>query len=483
MHQRRSDSRHLDHAFNPRRIAVVGVSSDRAKWSNILFRRLLAGPFPGEVVPVNPARDRIEGRPCHASLREVPGQIDYAKILVPRTMTEGALRDCSARGIPVAHVLSSGFGEVGTEGQAYEARLRAVLADSNTAMIGPNSLGLYSARAGLDFSEGCHFTPGPITFISQSGALCTDILAQGQARGLAFSKILSVGNCTDLDWPDYVRYCRTDPDTGIAAFYVEGVRDGQALFRELQALAAEKPVLMIKGGRTERGARGVMSHTGRLAGQYAVWKAMMAQAGVMEMRDLDDLLAALVAFDAHLRRPARGGPMVIGCGGGISVLISDALEEAGVPIAPLGDETVSALHRLVPDAGELGGIGNPVEMPVDRIFGDPDRLGTLVRVAASDTTVGAILVHLNLIAVSNQFGADNLDHVDVIAAALNDISRETGKPLAVFLRNATIGAETTALGRRATARLSAAEGVVLFHEQSSVVEFLSRLRQFQENVR
>ena len=480
MHWDRSDPRCLDHAFHPRRIAVVGVSSDRGKWSNILFRRLLEGPFPGEVIPVNPARGLVEGRRCYASLLDVPGPVDYAQVLVPRAMTAGVLRDCTAKGIPVAHVLSSGFGEAGPNGKTFEAELRAVIEGSATAMIGPNSLGLYSAGAGLDFSEGCHFRPGPITFISQSGALCTDIIAQGQARGLAFSKILSVGNCADLDWPDYVRYCRSDAETGIAAFYVEGVGDGLALFRELRALAAVKPVLMIKGGRTGRGAEGVRSHTGRLAGEYAVWKAMMAQAGVLEMRDLDDLLATLAASDAHTRRPARGGAMVIGCGGGISVLISDALEEAGVPIAPLGNETVRSFHRIVPDAGELGGIGNPVEMPVDRIFTGPDRIGALIGAAAADPGVGAILIHLNLIALSNQFGGDNLDHLDVITASMRSAAREADKPLAVLLRNGTIGAATTALGRQATAGLAAAEGISLFHEQSQAVEFLSRLRRFQE---
>jgi acyl-CoA synthetase (NDP forming) len=344
-------------------MVIAGVSSDRGKWSNIMFRRLLDGPFDGELIAVNPARSEVEGQPCYASLRDVPGEVDYVQLLVAREHTVDAVRDCVARKVPVVHVLSSGFGEVSGEGPGLQSALVEALAGGASALIGPNSLGLYSAGHGLCFSDGCHFDPGPVTFISQSGALCTDVLAQGQIRGVKFSKVLSVGNCADLDWPDYVRYCRHDPETGIAVFYIESTSNGRALYEELKRLARNKPVLVLKGGQTPAGAQAVVSHTGRMTGEHDVWQAMMRQAGVIELTGLNDLLVTLQAWSSAELQPRNrsgDGVMVIGCGGGVSVLISDALVVAGLSVARLGPGTLSALKQLEPAAKVFGGIDNPI---------------------------------------------------------------------------------------------------------------------------
>lgn len=473
----------LDRAFNPRGIAIVGASANRTKWSNILFRRLINGRYRGNVVAVNPTRDQIEGRPCYPSMAVAPSDIDYAQILVPRQQVVQVVRDCAARGVPVVHVLSSGFGEVGGPGPALQAELVAALKGSRTALIGPNSLGLYCARSGLDFSKGCHFDPGPVTFISQSGALCTDVLALGQARGLKFSKILSVGNCCDLDWPDYVRYCRHDVDTAIAAFYIESVSDGRALFEELRALAKVKPVLLLKGGRTERGGRAVMSHTGRLAGDYQVWQAMMRQAGVIEIEGIEDLLLTLQAADFARAAPtgigpggARGGLMVIGSGGGISVLIADAAEASGLHLADLAPATLAELERAVPDAAELGGVGNPTELPVDRMFDDPDTMTRLIERAAGDPAVRQVFVHTNLIALVNQYGDAGDEKWEPIWAALAAVARRIGKPIVFVLRNGDCGALTENLFRLAMRRLRNDLGLVVFGDILSAVAFLRRVR-------
>ena len=175
------------------------------------------------------------------------------------------------------------------------------------------------------------------------------MLALGQARGLNFGKILSVGNCADLDWPDFVRYCREDKDTGVAAFYIESVRDGRTLFEELRQLAAVKPVLLLKGGRTKDGARSVVAHTGRPAGSDDGWRVMMRQAGVVEIDGIEDLLTALTAFDAPIRMPLAqaGDLMVIGSGGGVSVLISDAAHAAGLRLAGLAEDPLRGLCAVL----------------------------------------------------------------------------------------------------------------------------------------
>jgi acyl-CoA synthetase (NDP forming) len=468
----------LDRAFHPRSVAVVGASANRTKWANILFRRLIDGPYSGQLVAVNPARREIEGVACYPSVADLPFVPDYVQVVVPRAAVARTLRDCVTRGVPLVHVFSAGFGEVGAAGPGLQADLLRILKDGKTRMIGPNSLGIYSARGGLDFSRGCHFTPGPATFISQSGSLCTDVLALGQARGLAFGKILSVGNCADLDWPEFVRYCRQDAETGLAVFYIESVRDGRALFEELRQLAAVKPVLLLKGGRGDDGARSVLSHTGRLAGSYEGWRVMMRQAGVVELGGIEDMLAALTAFEALGRKPSRldGDLMVIGSGGGISVLISDAAQAMGLRLACLHEATLGALADVLPDAQELGGVGNPVEIPVDRMFGDLDRMARLIEVSAADPAVGAVLLHVNLIALSNNYDDGGVAQWDAVCTGVHAVSRRIGKPLALVLRNGGCNDLTEALLRIGMQRLAREFSLPVFGDMRDALAFFRHCR-------
>lgn len=464
----------LDNAFHARHIVVAGASANRAKWANMLFRRLIEGPWCGTLAAVNPSRAAIEGVACYPSVAALPFTPDYVQVVVPREDVARTLQDCVDRAVPLVHVFSAGFGEVGGIGPTLQAELHRVLHGGHTRMIGPNSLGIYSARTGLDFSRGCHFTPGSATFISQSGSLCTDVLALGQARGLNFGKILSVGNCADLDWPDFVRYCREDKDTGVAAFYIESVRDGRALFDELRQLAAVKPVLLLKGGRTEDGARSVVSHTGRLAGSYDGWRVMMRQAGVVELDGIEDMLAALAAFDARTHTPPANNAdlMVIGSGGGVSVLISDAADAAGLRLASLSGNTLQALGAVLPDAEALGGIGNPVEIPVDRMFGDLQRMAQLIEVSAADPAVGSVLLHVNLIALSNNYDDGGVAQWDAVCHGLCAVAARIGKPLTVVLRNGGCNDLTEALQRLGMQRLARDFALPVFGDMREALAFL-----------
>ena len=464
----------LDNAFHARHIVVAGASANRAKWANMLFRRLIEGPWCGTLAAVNPSRAAIEGVACYPSVAALPFTPDYVQVVVPREDVARTLQDCVDRAVPLVHVFSAGFGEVGGIGPTLQAELHRVLHGGHTRMIGPNSLGIYNARTGLDFSRGCHFTPGSATFISQSGSLCTDVLALGQARGLNFGKILSVGNCADLDWPDFVRYCREDKDTGVAAFYIESVRDGRALFDELRQLAAVKPVLLLKGGRTEDGARSVVSHTGRLAGSYDGWRVMMRQAGVVELDSIEDMLAALAAFDARTHTPPANNAdlMVIGSGGGVSVLISDAADAAGLRLASLSGNTLQALGAVLPDAEALGGIGNPVEIPVDRMFGDLQRMAQLIEVSAADPAVGSVLLHVNLIALSNNYDDGGVAQWDAVCHGLCAVAARIGKPLTVVLRNGGCNDLTEALQRLGMQRLARDFALPVFGDMREALAFL-----------
>jgi acyl-CoA synthetase (NDP forming) len=442
----------LDFAFAPLCIAVIGASATRGKWSNDVFR-LLAHSYKGALVPVNPRRLVVEGVQAYSSLAAVPQQVDYALIIVERDSVIDAVRECAAAKVPVVHVLSAGFAEVGGRGVDLQRQLLEVLQGSETVLLGPNSMSPYSARAGLSFAWGCHFEPGPFAFVSQSGGLCYDLLLRGQARGLAFGKILSVGNCADLDWPDYVQYFATDPDTKALALYIESVTDGRRLYEELRDATRVKPVFVLKGGKTQHGKQSVVSHTGRLAGDYDTWSAVLAQAGATEVSSLDELLIALEAFkirdarqaDQQAQRPAV--TMVIGTGGGATVLIADACEGAMVNLAPLDQSTTDAFQQSVPDAASLGGIGNPLDVGADRLLADPALLAKLAEIACNDPHVGSVLIHLNLIAVVNNL-AGGLDAWTAMCHGLA-AARRNEKLVCLVLRNGDAGQEAEELQRLA----------------------------------
>jgi acyl-CoA synthetase (NDP forming) len=218
-----------------------------------------------------------------------------------------------------------------------------------------------------------------------------------------------------------------------------------------------------------------------MTGEHDVWQAMMHQAGVIELRGLNDLLVTVQAWCSAERQPSGrsgDGVMVIGCGGGISVLISDALDSAGLSMARLESGTLSALEQLEPAARVLGGIDNPIEMPVDRLFTDPDKLMELIETSAADPKVGVVLLHLNLIAFSDLFGDDNLAHLDAICTAIRDVAGRIDKPLTTVLRNGDCG-ETTATLYRSAFKILGSQGVLdVFSELEPAVAWLVRVKTF-----
>lgn len=472
----------LDHVFDARRIAVVGASDTPGKWSNDLFR-LLSESFKGDLIPVNTRTDHVERKQAYSSISSIPLEVDLVLVVVPRDSVVNVVRECVDNRIPVVHVLSSGFGEVGGHGSELQRLLVDTVAGSGTALIGPNSLGIHCARTGMTFTAGCRLEAGPLTFVSQSGGLCYDVLVRGQARGLKFGKVISVGNCADLDWPDYVRYFSADPDTEALALYIESVSDGLHLYQELREAAKRKPVFVLKGGKTRCGSESVASHTGRMAGEYDIWQAMIRQAGCREVLSIDDLLIAMEATPYAETVPAghqaghRFGTVLIGTGGGATVLLTDECEEAGVSLAPISEETRNVFIRNVPDAETLGGVDNPVEIGVDRLFADPALLARLTEVSCRDANVDAVIIHLNLTAIANL--ADPLDALQRMCDHLRQIERN-GRNVSVVLRNGDTADTSDHLRRHTWNLLHGQAGLSVFNRFD---EALSLIRHIETCVR
>jgi acyl-CoA synthetase (NDP forming) len=351
----------LEFLFHPRSIAIVGASTMPGPGSGFLAA-IKEGSFKGPLYPVNPKADEIQGLKCYPSLSDVPGKIDYIISSVPASIVPQLLEDCGSKGVKAIHFFTAGFSETGDEGRAeMEQQILRRARELGIRIVGPNCLGLCSPESGLSFMPDIPAEPGPVAMISQSGANAGDFSRSGSSRGLRYSKVISYGNALDLDESDFFDYCAQDKATEVIASYIEGVKDGRRFLAALRKAAAAKPVIILKGGRTEAGGRATLSHTGSLAGGLRVFDAACRQAGALRVDSMDDLVDGTVAFRFVKDLP---GPRaaIVGVGGGHSVLAADAVAAAGLEAPPLPDKTQRALAEFTPIAGTS--VRNPVDTNV-----------------------------------------------------------------------------------------------------------------------
>ncbi|MBN1964195.1 MAG: CoA-binding protein, partial [Anaerolineae bacterium] len=255
--------------FQPRGIAVIGASRDVNKLGYSLLTKLIDSKYPGEVYPVNPQADTILGWKAYPSILEVPDPLDLAVVIVPAKFVPSVMGECVQRGVPTAVIISGGFRETGAEGAAREQALAAVIAGQTIRVVGPNCVGVINTHNppfNATFLEAMP-AEGEIGFLSHSGALCAAVINWARQAGVGFSRIVSLGNQLDITQTDLLGTFADDPDTHVITLYLEGIDDGPAFIQTARQVAMQLPIVAIKGGTGEAGARAVSSHTGALAGQ------------------------------------------------------------------------------------------------------------------------------------------------------------------------------------------------------------------------
>jgi acyl-CoA synthetase (NDP forming) len=388
----------LRSAFSPGAIAVVGASRTPGKMGYVALNALRQSGFAGRLYPINPSGGTVQGIASYAVLGDLPETPDFAIVAVPRPAVAQAVRDCAVRGIPVIQILTAGYGETGPEGRSAEDELRDIAWRHGSRIVGPNCVGTFSATSRVTWTPQADFTPGGVSFISQSGGLAYDLLVGGVHQGLAFDKVVSIGNCADLDVADYLKYLRSEESTRVVGLYVEGPRRGRRMLEELMALTAVKPVLILKGGRSQSAAASVLTHTGQLAGSYAVWRQAIRQAGAVEVKSFAELVAGLSGLQSL---PGGAGRRValVGNGGGATVLAGDSCVEAGLEIAQASAKTRARLASLLSFLDDYRpGAEAVVELPIDRLLSDDGRLlaGVLTAVAG-DGGVDIVILHVNIV--------------------------------------------------------------------------------------
>jgi len=371
--------------FNPTGVAVIGASADPHKLSYGVLRNCLSYGYRGAVYPVNPRADTILGLPCYPDISRVPDPLELAVLMIPAAHCPAVLTACGQRGVKTAIVISGGFSEVGATGAALEAELLHVARQYSIRLIGPNCVGTLDAHTGLNTTFIRTMPrPGPIAFVSQSGAICGGILEWTASKGMGFSRFATLGNAADVSETDLLQDLADDPNTRVIVAYIEAIRDGQRFLASARHITRTKPILVIKAGRTAAGTRAVSSHTGSLAGELAAYDAAFRQAGVIQVDSVEELFNKALAL-SYGPLPRGRRVAVITNAGGPASLAADALELAGLEMPPLSAATRTALARFTHPEAQLAN-------PVDMLGGaEPMQYQQAAAVLLADDSVDALL--------------------------------------------------------------------------------------------
>jgi acetyl coenzyme A synthetase (ADP forming)-like protein len=349
----------LEPFFRPASVAVLGASPRRGTIGGELFRNILAGDFSGAAYPVNRGGEPVGGVPGYADIGDVPVIVDLAVICVPGPHVVDAARAALARGVKALCVISAGFAETGAEGRARQDELLATVRAHGARLIGPNCLGIASSATRLNATFARRAAPpGRIGFSSQSGALGLALLEEAEERGLGLSSFVSIGNKADVSSNDLLEWWEDDPETDVVLLYLESFGNPRKFARVASRLARTKPILAMRSGTSQAGARAASSHTAALAGSDRAVDALFWQAGVLRARTLEELLDAAVLFSTQ-PLPRGDRVAVLTNAGGLGILCADACEAAGLSLPALADETVAALREHVPVEASTA---NPVDL-------------------------------------------------------------------------------------------------------------------------
>ena len=356
----RQNARELGRFFNPESIAVIGVSRESMNFggSSFLQHWLKAG-YPGRLYPINPKATEVLSLKAYPFLRALPEVPDLVMVAVRADLVPAALAECADVGARFIHVLTAGFSEIGTlEGRQLEARLAAIAKERNLLIIGPNCMGPYSPSSRLTAWGGNPGLDGRLGIISQSGGVTQRFTEYISSLGVGVSKAASIGNAAVLDSPDFLEFMAGDSEIDLIAVYLESIRDGRRFFDLARLVAPRKPIILLKGGESRRGAATVSSHTGRMAGDPVIWKSVFEQTGIVPVANIQEWVDACLAFS--LLPKTRGkGVFIIGGGGGNSVIFSDACIRAGLEVPSLSRRSMDRIRPVVPVAGSIA--GNPLD--------------------------------------------------------------------------------------------------------------------------
>ncbi len=434
----------LDSIFKPKSLAVIGASSNPAKWGGMVLGRTLACPFRGRIYPVNPKETEISGLRAYRDVLEIPDPVDLAVFTIPAAQVPATMKRCVEKGIKGAVVISADFAETGERGRELEQTTIEIAREGGLRFVGPNGNGMWTSAVGLNVSPLPTPAPGGLAMISQSGMFGAATIHATASKGFGLSKYVAMGNQADLTAADYLEYLVQDDDTRVIALYLEGIKDGRRFLAVAREVSRSKPILVLKGGTSEPGARATLSHTASIAGEEKIFDAVCRQAGLIRVTQLEHLF---LMAEALLSQPIpRGRRIAVVGNGGQGVTTVDNLATLGLTTPELENEDKLALKEILPPHAPTP--RNPVDFAAGAM-GTADEVRVIEELASLDYIDGIIT---NVPREASYEKASFADRKKAVITALGEfgaIPEKYGKPIvtqklmpsetsAEFMRNARI---------------------------------------------
>ncbi len=334
--------------FHPGSIAFIGASSVFGKWGQSLPANLLAHGYKGDVYLINSKGGTQWGRPVYKSISEVPGSIDLAVVTIPASLVLGLIKELQQKGVKSVLLISSGFSETGEDGKILENQLLQDARDAGIIFLGPNTMGIQNPHANIILT-GVHVAPKPgsTALISQSGNMGVQLLSFADSQGLGIRAFGGSGNEAMVAIEDFMEAFEVDELTKTVLLYLESVKDGKRFFESARRVGRKKPIIVLKGGRTEAGDRAAASHTGAMAADFRLFEALCHQTGVVNVHQPADMLDASMVFSS-LPMPQGRRVAIMTLGGGWGVVTSDLCSEQNLLVEPLSDAIVAVLDGMLP---------------------------------------------------------------------------------------------------------------------------------------
>ena len=380
--------------FEPKAVAIIGATNKKGKVGNVIFENFKKnkeqGIFKGSIYPVNPKLDEIEGYKVYKGVKELPEDADLAVISIPAPFVPQTMKEIAEKGIKSVIIITGGFGELGEEGKKMEEEILQIAKENGIRIIGPNCVGIYVPDAGVDTV----FLPdekmdrpksGSIAFVTQSGAFAAAMLDWAAGAGIGIGKMVSYGNKLDVDDADLMDYFIYDESIKAVTLYIEGVKEGRKFIEAAKRITKVKPVIALKSGKTEYGAKAASSHTGSLAGADIIYDAVFKQTGILRAEDFEHMFDVAKAF-AKCKLPKGDRIGIITDGGGAGVMASDAVAKFGLKMAELSEKTIKYLKEHFPPHAVAG---NPTDVVGDT---DAQRYKYAIEAFVNDPNVDAIVI-------------------------------------------------------------------------------------------
>ncbi|MBW1890714.1 MAG: acetate--CoA ligase family protein [Deltaproteobacteria bacterium] len=409
----------LEHVLNADSVAIIGASKNENKRGFQTIRTLLDENYDGKIYPVNPKESSILGFQCYKKTSDIPGPVDMALIATPARTVPSVLEDCGKKGVHGAVVLAGGFGETGLKGKLLEETIVQTAQKHGIRIIGPNTSGMINFHKALNLVGLRDAPKGDIALLTQSGNMALTLITEAKIKSKkGFSYYVGVGNEADIKFHEYLEFFRKDPKTRAILMYVEGMRQGREFLQQAHITTIEKPVILLKSGRSSTGKQSAGSHTGALAGISAVAKGAFERAGIVVIENSDELFPAAETLSS-LPPMKNKGVAILADGGGHATIAADLLSDLGIDIPELAESTKSKLKKFLPPAASLR---NPVDV-AGGTDSDPSVFADCARILLNDPNIGGLLI-------VGLFGGYGIRFAESLSLMEEDAAHQMGKLVA-----------------------------------------------------